>query len=212
MIHFIANCGHFVVHHSPSSLAKIVCSRSGPTETISTGMPIIWLSRSRYRRVLAGKSRNAADIADFRLPAGQGLVNRHDAAQIVHVTGKIGRFPAVQFIGGANFDFRQLAEHVQQHDAQYVHPAQARRVTNGHGIEPAATTRTPGNGPVFVAPVADVLAGGVVLLGGERAAADPGGVGLDNADYLGDVSARHPGPGDTPTPELLLLVTNGKVP
>ena len=144
---------------------------------------------------VGGQIAKAADIADFHLPAGQGLVNRHNTAQIVYVTGEIGRFAAVQFISGANPDLRQLAEHVQQHYTQCIHSAKACGIADGYGVEPAATPRTPGDGPVFVAAVANVLAGGVILFGGEGAAADAGSIRLDNADYLGDVSAGHARPG-----------------
>ncbi len=50
----------------------------------------------------------------------------------------------------------------------------------------------------------------VVELGGKRPAADAGGIGLHDADDPIDVlGIGTPEPLEMPTPELLLLVTNG---
>ena len=57
--------------------------------------------------------------------------------------------------------------------ASDVDAAEPRRVAGGHGVEPAAAPRPPGDGAVLVAPVADVLAGLVVLLGRETARRRP---------------------------------------
>ena len=134
---------------------------------------------------------DAADVADLLLPAGQRLVDRHHPAKIVHVAGKIGGPLAVQFVGGANLQFRQLAQNVQQHHRQHVDAAEAGGIAGGHGVEPAAAPGPPRDRAVLVPPAADVLARLVVLLGGERSAADPRGIGLDDADDLGDVSTGH---------------------
>ena len=79
--------------------------------------PLDILSRSGRQVVEASGAGNVL------LPAGQRFIHRHDAPQIVHVAGKIGDPPAVQFVGRADFQLRQLVQHVQQHHA----PASPRR-------------------------------------------------------------------------------------
>ena len=49
--------------------------------------------------------------------------------------------------------------------------------------------------PYSLPAVADVLADGVVLLGGKRSAAHPRAVSLHHADDLGDMPAGHAGAG-----------------
>ena len=43
-------------HYDAMLPVNIVWARSGPTETISTGLPTSWLTRSRYWRAPAGRS------------------------------------------------------------------------------------------------------------------------------------------------------------
>ena len=107
------------------------------------------------------------------------------------MAGKIGGPPTVQFVCRADFQFRHPAQHVEQHQSQRVRAAQPGGVARGHRVEPAATPRSFSDGAVFVAFSAYFLARGVVLLGGERSAADPGVVRFDNPDHLVDVSPRH---------------------
>src|SRR5208337_4917137 len=55
-------------------------------------------------------------------------------------------------------------------------------------VEPAAPPGPPGDGPILAADMADALARGIVLLGGEGPASDAGRVGLDHADPAVDVA------------------------
>ena len=89
------------------------------------------------------------------------------------------------------FSSCSLAQHVEQHHRQRVDAAQPGRVADRHGIEPAAAPRPPGDRAVFVAPVANVLADLVVLLGRKRPAADARRIGLHHADHLVDPAAGH---------------------
>src|SRR5262249_4568259 len=56
---------------------------------------------------------------------------------------------------------------------------------------PAAAARAAGDGAVFVAAVAEILAGGIVLLGGKRAAANARRIRLYDADHVVDEFGGH---------------------
>ena len=151
-----------------------------------------------------------AAAGDFFLPTGQRFVNRLSAAEIIDVAGESRRCFAVDFVGGADLQFVEAAEHVEQHDGDRIDAAEPAGVTEGDDIEPTTAPRTTGDGAVFVAAIAKVLAGGVVLFGGKRAAADAGGIRFHDADACDRCDcAGTPEPLAMPTPELLLLVTNG---
>ena len=100
----------------------MVCSRSGPTETISTGRPMISPRRCKYCRAC----RQIAEMPDagnlLRQPGNVSYTG--GAAQIVDVTGKSRHAAAVDFVSRADFDFGQSAQHVQQHDRQSIDAAQ----------------------------------------------------------------------------------------
>ena len=119
---------------------------------------------------------------DVFLPAGQRLVDRLRAAQVVDMAGEDRRSLAVDFVGRADLDFVEPAEHVEQHHGDRVDAAEPAGVAKRHGIEPAAAPRAARDGAVFVAAVAHVLASRVVLLGRERPAADARRVRLHDAD------------------------------
>ena len=64
-----------------------------------------------------------------------------------------------------------------------VTPETAQRLADQHRVEPAAAALAPGDGAELVAALAEPLADLVVELGRERAGADAGGVGLDDAEH-----------------------------
>ena len=99
----------------------------------------------------------------------------------------------VELVGRADPQLGQLAEYVQKHDRQAVDAAEPRGVAGGDDVEPAATPRPPRDGAVFIAPVANVLADRVVLLGGKRTASHPRAIRLDDAQDLCHVAAGHTG-------------------
>ena len=64
-----------------------------------------------------------------------------------------------------------------------------------HRVEPAAAALAAGDGAELVAALAEALADLVVELGRERALADAGGVGLDDAEHEVDRARAHAGAG-----------------
>jgi hypothetical protein len=58
-----------------------------------------------------------------------------------------------------------------------------RRLAHQHRVEPAAAALAAGDGAELAAALAEPLADLVVELGRERAGADPGRVGLDDAEH-----------------------------
>ena len=125
-------------------------------------------------------------VRDIRHPAGQRAINGDRPRQVVDVAGKVGRPLAVDFVGVADLEFFEAAQHVQQGDRDAVDAAQSRAVAGGDAVEPAAAARAAGDRAVFVADVANVLAGRVVEFGDERPAADARAVRFDDADHLAD--------------------------
>ena len=85
-------------------------------------------------------------------------------------------------------------------------------VAEGNRIEPTAPPRPARDRAVFVSAIAQVLARGVVLLRRKGSAADARRIRLHDANALIHVLRRHTRTAAMPTPELLLLVTNGYVP
>ena len=91
-----------------------------------------------------------------------------------------------------------------------VTPLTVDRLADQHGIEPAAAALAAGDGAELVAALAEALADLVVELGRERAGADAGRVGLDDAEHE---AGRATGPMPLPEPvvpaTVLDEVTNG---
>src|SRR5271165_7534900 len=104
---------------------------------------------------------------------------------------EVGSPLTIFLVGNGDLQLVEASEHVQEHDRDLGRPAYPRRVADGHGVEPAAPPRAPGDGPILAADPADSLAGSIVLLGGEGPASDAGRVGLDHADPAVDVARGH---------------------
>src|SRR5260370_8413126 len=66
--------------------------------------------------------------------------------------------PAVELIGGANFDGRECIEYIEFCDDGRVHAVQLRDKTPRDGVEPAAATGAARVGAKLVAPLAHLLA------------------------------------------------------
>ena len=75
-------------------------------------------------------------------------------------------------VAGAELQLVESAEHVQQHARQPRRTADHRRVLDGHQVKPPAPAGAIGGRAVLVATLADPVADGVVLLGGEGPLAD----------------------------------------
>src|SRR5262249_43510959 len=93
---------------------------------------------------------------------------------------------AVQPIAGADLDRLKAVEDVEFRQRQAVDAAGADRLADQHCVEPAAASGTPRIGTELAAALADLAADGVVLLGRERTLADPGRVGLAQAEHIAD--------------------------
>ena len=83
-----------------------------------------------------------------------------------------------------------------------VTPETAQRLAHQHRVEPAAAALAPGHGAEFVAALAEPLADRIVELGRERPRADPGGIGLDDAEH-----ETRGAEGPSPVPEAAVPAT-----
>src|SRR5690606_29427989 len=86
----------------------------------------------------------------------------------------------------ADRDLLQAGEHVQLGEEEVGDAVDPGGVPGDRCVEPAAAAVAPGGDAELVALGAQPLAPLVVQLGRERPGADPGGVGLQDADDLGD--------------------------
>src|SRR5581483_8833380 len=128
-------------------------------------------------------------------PAGQALVHRLDAGQAFGADGRGIHGHAVDLVAGADAHRLHAVEDVELGDAQAGDAVVEDGAARGDGVEPAAAARAAGDGAVFVALVADGLADVVVQLGRERAGADAGGVGLDDAQHVVELARADAGAG-----------------
>ena len=109
-------------------------------------------------------------------------------------------------VTGTDADRVEPVEHVDLGQRDAGHAADRRRLAHQHRVEPAAAPLAAGDGAEFVAALAQSLPGGPlwsiwVELGRERAAADPRGIGLDDAQHEPGRAGPHAaaaagGPGD----------------
>ena len=100
---------------------------------------------------------------------------------------------AVDVVGDAHRHLLQPGEHVELGEHEVGDAVDPRGVAGDDGVVPAAAPRASGGGAVLGADLAQVLAGVVAQLGGERALADARGVGLHDADHLVDAGGRDAG-------------------
>ena len=98
-------------------------------------------------------------------------------------------------IGGADLDLVEPVEHVELGQRDAVDAADLDRLAHHHRVEPAAAARPAGDDAELAAAFAEGLADLVRQLGRERAAADPGRVGLGDAEHKADGARRDPRPG-----------------
>src|SRR4029077_12628164 len=127
----------------------------------------------------------------FFLPTGQRFIYGHHAANIIHMAGKPRDLLAVQLIRDTNLELIEPTQHVEQHHRNRVHATQSRGIAHDHRVEPTATPRPPRNRAILIATIAQVLAGGVILLGRKRPAADACRIRLHDADDPIHVLAWH---------------------
>src|SRR5690606_16534997 len=94
---------------------------------------------------------------------------------------------AAVFVGDAHLQLLDTVEHVQLGDAQAGDAVDGHRALERDDVHPAAAARAAGGGAVLGTAVAQALADVVIEFGGERAAADAGGIGLGDAQHVVDV-------------------------
>ena len=110
------------------------------------------------------------------------LVNRLAVNEVHEVRRELGNGLAVlQLVCDADLELRQAAQRVDLVDDDIGQAVYADSVACNNGVEPAGAARAAGNSTELAACVADVVAGLVEQLGRERAFADTGGVGLEDA-------------------------------
>src|SRR5215469_185546 len=129
------------------------------------------------------KHLGAGDVLD---PAVQVLVDRLGMVELGLRHRDVVVPLAVHVIGDADRDLVEAGQHVELGDEQVgdaVHPG---GVPRDHRVEPAGAPGSARGHAELTAGGAQPLAGRVVELGREGPGADPGGVGLDDADHLAD--------------------------
>ena len=89
-------------------------------------------------------------------------------------------------VGRADVDAIEAVEHVQLRQRERVETVDARAVAHRDGVVPAAAPRTPGDGAVLVAAVAQAVPHLAGQLGRQRSFADARRVGLDHAHHGAD--------------------------
>src|SRR5665647_407474 len=97
---------------------------------------------------------------------------------------------APDVVGHADRDLRQAGEHVELGQDQVRQAVDPSRVARNDGVVPAAPAGAAGGHAVLATGLAQPLTGFVAQLGGERALADPGRVGLDHPDDAVDPGRR----------------------
>src|SRR5262249_45723601 len=144
---------------------------------------------------LGGQFRPGTGIRGRLLPALNGLVDRLDPPLRPLPGRQMVDFLAVQPGAGADLD---LVESIQEAGLVQRQPADAAGADGlpyQGRIEPAAAARPARVGAELAAPLADLAADIVVLLGRERPLADPGRVGLADAEHIANSARTEAGAG-----------------
>src|SRR4051794_38713318 len=126
-----------------------------------------------------------ANAGQVRLPTGQRFVHWFAGFEQKRVAGEVACALAIEVVRGANLQFVDAAQDVQQHDREFVDAAEQGGRAHSHGVEPAATPRPAGDGAVLATRFANALSnavGTVVEFGGKGAAADARRVRFHDAE------------------------------
>ena len=100
---------------------------------------------------------------------------------------------AVGVVLGADLDLGERVEHVELGERELGERVEAHGLAQHHAVEPAGAPAATGDGAELAADVDELVAELVEQLGGERAAADAGGVRLGDADDAGEVARADAG-------------------
>ena len=193
-------CPLSYVFSVPSAAAKagwvIVCVRSGPVEIMPILAPRVRLDKAEVLLRFNGQLVVLGDAFGRAVPTLQRGVDGLDRAKAPDVGGYHVRLAAVDLIGSADRDFRRLIEHVHLGDYQPLGPVDHVRVAQERQVEPAAASRTTGDGAVFLAAGAQQLGRVAFDLGREGALADARDVGLGDPDDGVDAGRPDAGAGN----------------
>ena len=108
------------------------------------------------------------------------------------MVGQVGEADAVGLVGHAHLDGLEGVEDVELGERHLGQRVEAHGLAQHDGVEPPTAPLAPGVGAELVAPLDEELADVVLLLGRERPGADPGDVGLGDADHPLDVPWPEP--------------------
>ncbi|MBA7568584.1 hypothetical protein ES708_10315 [subsurface metagenome] len=105
---------------------------------------------------------------------------------------------AVNLVGGAYFKGVEFVQHIQLAHDHLAEAVDLAGIARGYGVEPAAPAFAPGGGAKLMPSLLQAVSGVVLQLGGEGAAAHPGGVGFEDPDQAVDLPGRNAEPGLMP--------------
>ena len=166
--------------------------------------------RRTYLIARAGQVGPAARAARRARPALDFLVDRLDPHLVRGVRRQIVERLAVDPVAGADLHRLEAVEHVELGQRDAGDAADRDGLAHQHRVEPAAAALAAGDGAELVAALAEPLADLIVLLGRERARADAGRVGLDDAEHEAGRARAHAGcPAPAVPATVLDEVTNG---
>src|SRR5580704_4637427 len=141
-----------------------------------------FLDKCEIRARLLRKLFVVGDAFGRSLPARQLLVNALDLLVSTGVRGSFVGLFAVDFVAHTDGNLRQLVEHVEFGDDQPRSAVDHAGVAQQRQIEPAGAPRTSGDRAIFVATLAQIVAGIGFVFAGEWPLADASAISLGDAD------------------------------
>src|SRR5665647_2208754 len=172
-----------------TSARTMACSRAPEpmTRILTGGQPI-------GARGPSGQQVVGPAAGDVLPPAVELLEHGRRVVEVALVGRHLVEPLAPDVVGHADRDLRQAGEHVELGQDQVRQAVDPSRVARNDGVVPAAPAGAAGGHAVLATGLAQPLTGFVAQLGGERALADPGRVGLDHPDDAVDPGRRGPVP------------------
>src|ERR1700740_31929 len=98
---------------------------------------------------------------------------------------------AVEAIAGAHLDRIEAIENIELGQRKPIDAAGPDRLSHQRRVEPAAAPLASGVDPELPSPAADLLANLTVEFGRKRPLADPGRIGLTDAEHIADRARSH---------------------
>src|SRR6202012_4224403 len=132
--------------------------------------------------------RPGAGVGGRLLPTLDGLIDRLYPRLRALADRQMVDLLAVQPIADADLDAVEAIENIELGQRQAVDAAGADGLPHQHRVEPAGAPLAPGVDAEFLATAADLLADLVLQLGWKRPLADPGRVGLADAQNVANAA------------------------